>query len=138
MDTGIFRIEQDLALNKQIFAGLNATFNVVAPATLIINQQPMRPIAWAAVLMPFFIGDGNYIMGPGVAEIYPEWFGATANGTLEVPPDDTPAINRALQAAAPYNVNVHFRVVYGVGSPVMVSPNNSITIDNAARWGRHK
>ncbi len=115
-DTTIYTVSTDLAIPENIcFIVENGAIVTVEDGnTLTING------AFEVGLYQVFSGSGDII---GLKKLYPEWFGAVADGST----DDSAAINKTfISAESGSTVYFSERLGYGVASAVICESNVNI------------
>lgn len=123
MAEALYPVTENQTVNKPILAEAGAQFSISAGSTLTLEVQPDHP------LTTFFSGAGNVVFKSGVHRIYPEWFGAKADGTT----DDSTAIMKAYNSSkGSGNALIHFSSnTYGIGRASRLQFGNEVTFTAA-------
>jgi hypothetical protein len=132
---GTYRIRNNLTVpvGKRIIVESGALMSIDAAKTLTLAGN------FEAGLYQTFAGSGSVIFGglnystlPSVVEVFPQWWGARADGTA----DDLAALTKAIAAAAVYHGRVHLVGNYRVSGTLSVPNGVTLSGDtgNAQNW----
>ena len=132
--TGTFRIAQNTTIPSNVTLAMmpGAKFSIDSGKTLTINGK------LDAGLNQIFTGSGSVTFNALVSEIYPQWWGATGDGTT----DDTTAINKAIAAAnrttlATYGVTIFFPAGDYNTTAQLTTPGKFVRLLGASGWVRN-
>jgi Pectate lyase superfamily protein len=132
---GTYRLASNLMVpaGKQLIVENGAQISIDPSKTLTVAG------VFEAGLYRTFTGTGKVVFGglnysttPSVVEVFPQWWGARANGET----DDLDSLSRALEAAAVFHGRVHLVGNYRVSAPLSLP--NGVTlagnVGNAQNW----